>query len=102
MEHPEEPWWTSAAGMFGSGASRYARPYRPSTATPPRRPAVAGPPVAQPVLPPLTASAVILVLTIDEGGEHVVRDLLADLSGLARAVAFPSPPGGLAVVGGGG
>ena len=62
--------------------------------------AVAGPPVAQPVLTPLTASAVILVLTIDDGAESVVRDLLADLSGLARTVAFRSPDGGLAVVAG--
>ncbi|HTX62506.1 MAG TPA: Dyp-type peroxidase [Acidimicrobiales bacterium] len=62
--------------------------------------AVAGPPVAQPVLTPLTASAVILVLTIDEGGETVVADLLADLSGLARTVGFRSPGGGLAVVAG--
>ena len=61
---------------------------------------VAGPPVAQPVLTPLTASAVFLVLTIDGGGEPVVRDLLADLSGLARTVAFRSPQGGLAVVAG--
>jgi putative iron-dependent peroxidase len=60
--------------------------------------AVAGPPVAQLVLTPLTASAVILVLTIDEGGEQVVHDLLAALSGLARTVAFRSPQGGLAVV----
>ena len=62
--------------------------------------AVAGPPVAQPVLTPLTASAVILVLTIDEGGDEVVRDLLADLSGLARTVAFRALEGGLAVVAG--
>jgi putative iron-dependent peroxidase len=62
--------------------------------------AVAGPPVAQPVLTPLTASAVILVLTIDQGGEPVVHDLLADLSGLARTVSFRSPGGGLAVVAG--
>ena len=62
--------------------------------------AVAGPPVAQPVLTPLTASAVILVLTIDDGGESVVHDLLADLSGLARTVGFRSPHGGLAVVAG--
>ena len=62
--------------------------------------AVAGPPVAQPVLTPLTASAVILVLTIDDGAESVVRDLLADLSGLARTVAFRSLDGGLAVVAG--
>ena len=62
--------------------------------------AVAGPPVAQPVLTPLTASAVILVLTIDGGGEPVVHDLLADLSGLARTVSFRDPGGGLAVVAG--
>jgi putative iron-dependent peroxidase len=60
--------------------------------------AVAGPPVAQPVLTPLTASAVILVLTMDDGGETVVHDLLADLSGLARTVGFRSPEGGLALV----
>jgi porphyrinogen peroxidase len=62
---------------------------------------VAGPPmVAQPVLTPLTASAVILVLTINDGGEPIVHDLLADLSGLARTVGFRSPQGGLAVVAG--
>jgi putative iron-dependent peroxidase len=57
-------------------------------------------PVAQPVLTPLTASAVILVLTIDRGGESMVHDLLADLSGLGRTVGFRSPEGGLAVVAG--
>ena len=62
--------------------------------------AVAGPPAAQPVLTPLTASAVMLVLTIDDSGEAVVHDLLADLSGLARTVGFRSPDGGLAVVAG--
>jgi putative iron-dependent peroxidase len=62
--------------------------------------AVVGAPVAQPVLTPLTASAVILVLTIDDGGTAVVRDLLADLSGLGRTVSFRSPEGGLAVVAG--
>jgi putative iron-dependent peroxidase len=62
--------------------------------------AVAGPPVAQPVLTPLTASAVILVLTIEQGGEAVIHDLLADLSGIARSVGFRSPEGGLAVVAG--
>ncbi len=56
--------------------------------------------VAQPVLTPLTASAVILVLTIDDGGEQVVSDLLADLSGLARTVSFRALDGGLAVVAG--
>jgi porphyrinogen peroxidase len=62
--------------------------------------AVAGPPVAQPVLTSLTASAIILVLRIDDAGESVVHDLLADLSGLARTVGFRSPEGGLAVVAG--
>jgi porphyrinogen peroxidase len=60
--------------------------------------AVAGPPVGQPVTSPLTASAVILVLRIESGGEAVAHDLLADLSGLARTVAFRSPEGRLAVV----
>src|ERR1700735_548321 len=62
--------------------------------------AVAGPPVSQSVLTALTASAIFLVLTIDDGGEPVVHDLLADLSGLARTVGFRSPQGGLAVVAG--
>ncbi len=55
---------------------------------------------AQPVLTPLTASAVIVVFTIDDGGEPVVQGLLADLSGLARTVSFRSPESGLAVVAG--
>jgi putative iron-dependent peroxidase len=62
--------------------------------------AVAGRPVAQPVLTALTASAIFLVLTIDEGSEPVVQDLLADLSGLTRTVGFRVPQGGLAVVAG--
>ena len=62
--------------------------------------AVVGPQVAQPVLTPLTASAIILVLTIDDGGELAVHDLLADLSGLTRTGAFRSLQGGLAVVAG--
>jgi porphyrinogen peroxidase len=62
--------------------------------------AVARVPVAQPVVTPLTASAVFLVLTIDEGGDPAVRDLLADLSGLTRTVGFRAPHGGLAVVAG--
>ncbi|HTU39004.1 MAG TPA: Dyp-type peroxidase [Acidimicrobiales bacterium] len=55
---------------------------------------------AQSVLTPLTVSALFLVLTIDEGGEPVVQDLLADLSGLIRTVSFRSPESGLAVVAG--
>jgi porphyrinogen peroxidase len=61
---------------------------------------VAAPEVAQPVLTPLTASAIFLVLTIHDGDEQVVRDLLTDLSGLVRTVSFRSPQGGLAVVAG--
>jgi putative iron-dependent peroxidase len=61
---------------------------------------VTGPAVAQPVVTPVTASAVFVVVTIDADGEAVVRDLLSDLSGLARTVSFRSPQGGLAVVAG--
>jgi len=50
------------------------------------------------VLSPLTAAAVFLVLTIDPGGEEVVRDLLADVSGLQRSVGFRIPGGALQVV----
>lgn len=57
-------------------------------------------PGAQPVMSALTASAIFLVLTIDEAGEARVHDFLADLSGLARTVAFRRPQGGLAVVAG--
>jgi porphyrinogen peroxidase len=55
-------------------------------------------PAPQPVLSPLTAAAIFLVLTIDPGGEAVVRDLLADLSGLERSVGFRLPEGKLACV----
>jgi putative iron-dependent peroxidase len=47
--------------------------------------------VPQPVLSPLTTVAIFLVVTIDPGGEAVVRDLLADLSALERAVGFRVP-----------
>jgi putative iron-dependent peroxidase len=55
-------------------------------------------PAPQPVLSPLTAAAVFLVLTIDPGGEQVVSELLADLSGLQRSVAFRLPEGRLQAV----
>ena len=55
-------------------------------------------PVPQPVLTPLTGAAIFLVLDIDEGGEAVVRDLLADLAGLQRSVGFRYPDGGLTCV----
>jgi len=50
------------------------------------------------VVSPLTAAAIFLVVTIDPGGEAVVRDLLADCSALQRSVGFRVPDGGLACV----
>jgi putative iron-dependent peroxidase len=54
----------------------------------------------QPVLSPQAPVAVFLVVTIEPGGEPAVRDLLAGLAGLVRAVGFPSPDGGLGCVAG--
>ena len=47
---------------------------------------------------PLTAAAIFLVVTVDPGGEDVVRDLLADVAGLQRSVGFRIPGGALEVV----
>ena len=55
-------------------------------------------PVPQAVLSPLTSSAVFLVVTIDSGGEPVVRELLTDLAGLVRSVGFRIPEGELTCV----
>lgn len=52
----------------------------------------------QAVLDPLTASAIFLVVTIDDGGEETVRDLLGDLAGLVRTVGFREPDARLALV----
>jgi putative iron-dependent peroxidase len=52
----------------------------------------------QPVLAPLTSAAMFLVVTVDPGGEPVVSKLLADLSGLGRAVGFRSPEDRLSCV----
>ena len=52
----------------------------------------------QAVLTPLTAAALFLVATIDPGAEEVVRDLLADLSGLERTVGFRVPTAGFTLV----
>ncbi|MBF6330528.1 Dyp-type peroxidase [Nocardia transvalensis] len=54
----------------------------------------------QPILDPLTRAAIFLVATIDEGGEPVVRDLLADLQGLRRSIGFRLPGTDLGVVAG--
>jgi len=45
-------------------------------------------PEPQAVVTPLTAAAIFLVVTINPGGEETVRGLLADMSGLQRAVGF--------------
>lgn len=54
----------------------------------------------QPILTPLTPAAIFLVATIDEGGESVVHDALADLSGLVRAVGFRVPTAHLTLAAG--
>ncbi|HEY7482927.1 MAG TPA: Dyp-type peroxidase [Streptosporangiaceae bacterium] len=54
--------------------------------------------VPQAVLSPLTRTAIFLVVTIDPGGEPVVRDLLPDVSALQRAVGFGMPDGELSCV----
>jgi porphyrinogen peroxidase len=67
-----------------------------TTPTPPGSPVRLQEPQA--VLTPLTAAALFLVMTIDVGAEEIVRDLLADLSGLERTVGFRVPTAGLTLV----
>jgi len=57
-------------------------------------------PTPQPALGPLTDSSTFLVLTVDPGGERIVRELLADLAGLQRAVGFGHPDARLSVIAG--
>ena len=45
----------------------------------------------QAILVPLNRSAIFLVVTVHEGGEDGVRDLLADVTGLTRSVGFRVP-----------
>jgi putative iron-dependent peroxidase len=52
----------------------------------------------QPVLTPLTEAAIFMVVTIDGGAEDAVRDLLADIAGIARSVGFREPDGELRCV----
>lgn len=56
--------------------------------------------VPQAVLSPLTRTAIFLVVTVDPGGEPVVRELLSDLSALQRAVGFGISDGELSCVAG--
>jgi porphyrinogen peroxidase len=55
-------------------------------------------PEPQPVTSPLTRAAVFLVLTIDAGGEAAVRDVLADVPGMARAIGFRNVEASLSCV----
>ncbi len=55
-------------------------------------------PPSQQILTPLTEAAIFLVLTVAPGGEQIVRDLLADVSGLKRSVGFRIPEGELVCV----
>ncbi len=55
-------------------------------------------PEPQAILSPLTEAAIFLVLSVDSGGEHEVRDLLADMAGLRRSVGFRIPDGELSCV----
>src|ERR1700754_4664452 len=52
----------------------------------------------QPVLTPITEAAIFLTVTVDDGAEDEVRDLLADASGLRRSVGFRNPEAGLTCV----
>lgn len=54
--------------------------------------------VPQAVLSPLTRAALIIVVTVERGGESRVRDFLPDLSGLQRAIGFRAPEGDLSCV----
>src|SRR6478609_5347478 len=53
---------------------------------------------SQPILAPLTPAAIFLVVTIDEGGEDRVRDVLSEVSGLQRAIGFRVPGADLSCV----
>jgi putative iron-dependent peroxidase len=55
-------------------------------------------PESQRILTPLTEAAIFLVLTVASGGEEIVRELLADVSGLKRSVGFRIPEGELVCV----
>jgi porphyrinogen peroxidase len=55
-------------------------------------------PTPQPVLASLTESAIFLSVSVLEGGENEVHDLLADVSGLQRTVGTRIPEALLSVV----
>ncbi len=55
-------------------------------------------PTTQHLVAPPAQAGMFLVLTVDEGGEDAVRDLLADTGMLTRSVAFGFPEGALSLV----
>ena len=55
-------------------------------------------PESQTVANPLMPAALFLVATIDDGGEAVTRQLLADAAGLRRAVGLRAPGAGLELI----
>ncbi|MUL83853.1 MULTISPECIES: Dyp-type peroxidase [unclassified Mycolicibacterium] len=57
-------------------------------------------PLPQPVLKPLSSAAIFLVVTIDAGGEQVVHDVLADISGIVRSIWFRDTAKELSLVAG--
>jgi porphyrinogen peroxidase len=52
----------------------------------------------QATLSPITEAAIFLVLTVNQGSEEAVRDLIADVSALKRSVGFRIPRAGLTCV----
>jgi putative iron-dependent peroxidase len=56
------------------------------------------PPVSQAVTSPLTRAAVFLVLTLEPGGGAAVREVLADVPGIARAIGFRNVEASLSCV----
>ena len=55
-------------------------------------------PESQTILMAPTEAAIFLVLTIEEGAEDELRDVLRDVGGLIRSVGFRIPDGGLGCV----
>lgn len=53
---------------------------------------------SQAILTPITEAAIFLTLTLDEGAEEAVRELLSDVGGLRRSVGFRIPEADLSCV----
>lgn len=52
----------------------------------------------QAVLSPITEAAIFLVLTVGEGSDAEVREVVGDVAGIVRSVGFRVPDGGLTCV----